>query len=37
MKSIRELNKYCIDRNKSIVIHKGLLVGFSNEKKIYEV
>jgi len=29
--SIVELNNYCLKHNKNIIIHKGKMVGFSND------
>ena len=33
--SIRDLNIYCIDNNKSIIVHRGMFVGFRKEVKVY--
>lgn len=37
MRSIKQLNKKCIDENKNIIVHAGKLCGYGNDPKVYEV
>ena len=36
-KTIKTLNLFCIENEKSILVRNGKLVGFSTEKKIYNI
>ena len=35
--TLKELNDYCVENNRAIIVKNGLLVGFKQDKPEYEI